>query len=50
MGTAELAMLTSNGHSVIKYCLHNDAINNMSGFDAASPRPGAGRRIARSGV
>ena len=33
---AEVAMLTSNGHSVIKYCLHNDVINNMSGFDAAS--------------
>ena len=32
---AEVAILTSNGHSVIKHCVHNKVINNMSGFDAA---------------
>jgi glycosyltransferase involved in cell wall biosynthesis len=33
---AEVAMLKAHGHAVMQYCTHNDAINTMSSFKAAS--------------
>jgi glycosyltransferase involved in cell wall biosynthesis len=33
---AEVAMLKGHGHEVTQYCLHNDAIEAMSRFEAAS--------------
>lgn len=33
---AEIAMLRAHGHTVTQYCQHNDAIDGMSGLEAAS--------------
>ena len=42
----ESALLEVNGHEVVRFTVHNDAIKEMGGLGAAAARSGAARSTA----